>query len=153
MTTIHPKIRHVKKEDLTELVILCKEHAQYEKTEYNTLHKEQLLEECLFNDTPSLLCLVVEADKKLIGYTTYMSQFSTWEAAYYIYMDCLFLKEGWRGFGLGEKLIEEIKIEGKRLGCSLIQWQTPAFNTRAIKFYNRIGASSKTKERFFLTIN
>ena len=153
MTTILPKIRHVKKEDLTELVILCKEHAQYEKTEYNTLHKEQLLEECIFNDTPSLLCLVVEADKKLIGYTTYMTQFSTWEAAYYIYMDCLFLKEGWRGFGLGEKLIEEIKIEGKRLGCSLIQWQTPAFNTRAIKFYNRIGASSKTKERFFLTIN
>ena len=152
MTTYQPNIRFAKKEDLNELVNLCEEHAQYEKVEYSSLNKKQLLEESIFSEIPSLFCLVVEVDKKLIGYATYMKQFSTWDAAYYIYMDCLFLKEGWRGFGLGEKLIEQIKIEGKGLECSLIQWQTPNFNTRAIKFYNRIGATSKTKERFFLTI-
>ena len=43
--------------------------------------------------------------------------------------------------------------EAQKLECVLIQWQTPDFNKRAMKFYNRIGAKSKNKERFFLTID
>ena len=67
-------------------------------------------------------------------------------------MDCLFIKEFVRGYGLGEKLVNKIKQEGKKLRCDLIQWQTPDFNIRAMKFYRRIGAVSKSKERFFLPI-
>ena len=36
--------------------------------------------------------------------------------------------------------------------CSHIQWQTPEFNKRAIKFYDRIGAQSKSKMRYFLDV-
>ena len=67
-------------------------------------------------------------------------------------MDCLFLTEESRGYGIGEKMMNVIKLEAKKLNCSLIQWQTPNFNTRAIKFYNRIGRISKTKERYFLKV-
>ena len=81
-----------------------------------------------------------------------MKQFSTWDSDFYIYMDCLFLMEESRGFGIGEKLIAKIKQEGQNIKCNHIQWQTPDFNVRAIKFYNRTGAMSKTKKRFFLEI-
>jgi GNAT superfamily N-acetyltransferase len=81
-----------------------------------------------------------------------MKQFSTWDTDFYIYMDCLFLTEESRGYGIGEKMMNVIKLEAKKLNCSLIQWQTPNFNTRAIKFYNRIGGISKTKERYFLKV-
>ena len=74
------------------------------------------------------------------------------DADFYIYMDCLFLTEKSRSLGLGEKLINRIKQECKRLQCNHIQWQTPDFNTRAMKFYNRIGAKSKTKQRYFLEV-
>ena len=77
---------------------------------------------------------------------------SYWDAGEYIYMDCLFIKESARSLGIGEKLVRKIQKEGEALGCNLIQWQTPDFNVRAIKFYNRIGATSKSKERFFLNI-
>jgi GNAT superfamily N-acetyltransferase len=106
----------------------------------------------LFSNNPSLFCLVVEKDNQLIGYATYMKQFSTWDANHYIYMDCLFMTEESRGFGIGEKLINRIMKEAQKLECVLIQWQTPDFNKRAMKFYNRIGATQKSKERFFLTI-
>ena len=106
----------------------------------------------LFSEEPSLYCLIAEHENQLIGYATYMKQFSTWDCAYYIYMDCLFLSENARSFGIGVKLIDRIKIEGTKLACSHIQWQTPNFNIRAMKFYDRIGASSKSKERYFLTI-
>ena len=148
-----PKIRFTQKKDLPDLVNLCQLHATFEKAEYDTERKKELLEKHLFSNNPNLFCLVVEKANSLIGYATYMKQFSTWDANYYIYMDCLFMTENSRGFGIGEKLIDRIKKEAKELGCVLIQWQTPDFNKRAIKFYNRIGAKSKNKERFFLTID
>jgi GNAT superfamily N-acetyltransferase len=105
----------------------------------------------LFANAPTLYCLVVEIDAQLIGYATYMKQFSTWDSKFYVYMDCLFLNDLCRGLGIGEQLMHRIKIESVKLDCELIQWQTPDFNEGAIRFYNRIGASSKTKERFFLS--
>ena len=61
--------------------------------------------------------------------------------------------EAARGFGIGEKLVNRMKLETQKLGCDLIQWQTPDFNERAIKFYKRIGATSKSKERFYLNVH
>lgn len=145
-----PKIRFIQKTDLDELVRLCQLHAIFEKNEYNPENKRQKLREHLFSEKPSLFCLVVEHNDTIIGYATYMKQFSTWDSEFYMY--CLFLNEESRGFGIGEKLIDIIKQEAARLNCNLIQWQTPHFNLRAIKFYERIGGVSKTKERYFLKV-
>lgn len=148
-----PIIRIIKKSDLPQLVILCEKHANFEKADYNSNNKIELLENALFKEIPDMYCIVVESEKTLIGYATYMKQYSTWDACNYIYMDCLFLTDESRGFGIGEKLIDQIKKESSSLNCSLIQWQTPEFNKRAMKFYNRIGAKSKDKKRYFLEVN
>jgi GNAT superfamily N-acetyltransferase len=145
-------IRFVKKEELFELILLCEQHAEFEKSEYYRENKHKLLEQYLFAKSPSLFCLVVEYENKLIGYTTYMKQFSTWDANYYVYMDCLFLNDESRGLGIGKRLINRIKKEAINMNCSLIQWQTPEFNKRAMKFYNKTGAKSKAKKRYFLKI-
>jgi GNAT superfamily N-acetyltransferase len=145
-------IRFVEQSDMEDLIQLCRLHALYEKSEYAPKNKVQELSKHLFADIPNLYCLVVEQSEKLIGYATYMRQFSTWDSAFYIYMDCLFISDESRGLGIGEKLIREIKTEAAMLGCNLIQWQTPTFNTRAMKFYDRIGGISKTKERYFLKL-
>ncbi|MEO9510505.1 MAG: GNAT family N-acetyltransferase [Flavobacteriaceae bacterium] len=148
----YPKIRFAKKEDLDSIVRLCEQHAIFENAPYNPSDKIQKLDRYLFSNNPCVYCLVVEKGNNLIGYATYMKQFSTWDSDFYIYMDCLFMTEESRGFGIGEKLINKIKLEGVKNQCTHIQWQTPDFNKRAIKFYNRIGAESKSKERFFLKV-
>ena len=148
-----PIIRFIKPSDLEQLVVLCEKHATFEKSFYSSKNKMKLLRSALFKETPELYCLVVESHQNLIGYATYMKQYSTWDACNYIYMDCLFLKDESRGFGLGEKLIDQIKKEALNLNCSLIQWQTPDFNKRAMKFYNRLGAKSRDKKRYFLKVN
>lgn len=146
------KIRFAKPKDIHEIIDLCQEHAIYEKSDYDKENKNVQLSKDLFSKTPKLYCFVVENDEQLIGYATYMKQYATWDACEYIYMDCLFIKDIARGYGIGEKLVKRIQQEAKLLNCFLIQWQTPNFNTRAIKFYKRIGATSKSKERFFLEI-
>ena len=139
-------------DDVKGLVELCELHAIYEKSDYVSDGKEEALKQHLFGEQPALFCLVATEEEELVGYATFMKQFSTWDAGFYIYMDCLFLKKAARGFGIGEKLVDKIKEEGKKMGCNLVQWQTPDFNKRAMKFYERIGASAKSKERYFLEI-
>ncbi|MEM1328049.1 MAG: GNAT family N-acetyltransferase [Bacteroidota bacterium] len=147
-----PIIRFAEQKDLPEIIQLCALHAAYEQSDYNESGKAEALAQSLFSESPALFCLVVEEGSELIGYATYMPQYSTWDAKFYVYMDCLFMKEAARSKGIGQQLVERIQLEGVQLGCDLIQWQTPDFNHRAIKFYKRIGATAKSKERFFLAI-
>lgn len=150
--TFDYKIRFIEKKDIHQIVDLCEAHSIFEDCEYQKENKAEQLTSALFSKTPKLYCLVAETDNLLIGYATYTLQYSTWDACEYIYMDCLYLKDSARGKNIGEKLINKIKEEGKKLDCNLIQCQTPDFNIKAIKFYDRIGATSKNKKRFFLNI-
>ncbi len=150
---LNPTIRFLKADDIHELIQLCKQHAAFEKSDYNETSKVEPLLKHFCEENSNYHCIVIEENEKLIGYATYMRQFSTWDAEHYVYMDCLFIEEGSRGIGIGQKLIDFIKKEAKRLGCDIIQWQTPSFNKRAIKFYERIGGYSKSKERYFLEID
>ncbi|WP_350293544.1 GNAT family N-acetyltransferase [uncultured Croceitalea sp.] len=147
---INGKIRFAVPTDIPQIIELCHLHAIYERDEYKIEGKERQLSIDLFSQLPKLYCLVIEREGVLLGYATYMKQYATWDACEYIYMDCLFIREFARGLGFGEKLIDIIKLEAQQLGCAIIQWQTPDFNTRAMKFYKRIGATSKSKERYFL---
>lgn len=146
------QIRFAGKSDLNQLVDLCEAHAAYEKAVYDSSGKAIQLEKDLFAVPPKLYCLVAASDDQLLGFATYMKQYATWDACEYIYMDCLFLKADARGQNIGTLLIDRIKQEAQNLECNLIQWQTPAFNAGAIRFYKRIGATSKSKERFFLEV-
>lgn len=147
------KIRYAKPSDIHQIIDLCEAHAIYEKCEFSKENKPKQLADALFSKIPKVYCLVVESDNQLVGYAAYTIQYSTWDACEYIYMDCLYLKENARNRNIGEKLINKIQKEGKKLGCNLMQWQTPDFNIKAIKFYYRIGGISKKKERFFLQMN
>ncbi len=146
------KIRFAEKKDVPQIVDLCEQHAASEQAEYTKKNKERLLSDAIFGESPSVRCLVVVEENTIIGYATYMKQFSTWDAHFYIYLDCLFLLKETRGKGLGTAVMEKVKECAKIENCTSIQWQTPDFNTKAIKFYKKMGGVSKTKERFHMLI-
>ena len=146
------KIRNANPEDIDAIIKLCIEHALYEQVIYSPDDKAEKLAEMLFNHYPQLHCLLAESENAIIGYATFSKECSTWNADFYIHMDCLYLKEQYRGHGIGETLLNKITEFGKQIHAHHIEWQTPVFNERAIKFYNRIGASSKEKLRFTLQI-
>jgi GNAT superfamily N-acetyltransferase len=93
---------------------------------------------------------VVEAQREVVGYMTATLEYSTWEAQVYVHMDCLYLREPFRGRGLGRGMIQVLRAFAAERNCRLIQWQTPVENADGIAFYERIGARSKAKRRYFL---
>ena len=146
-------IRFAAPRDLSDLIELCKAHALFEKSNYDEKGKALSLEKHLFNPSPTLFCLVIESEERVVGYCTYMKQFSTWDCDFYLYMDCLYLKEDFRNIGIGTRLMERIQEEAVKMGIQFLQWQTPNFNKDAIQFYNKIGAQSAEKERFVLRVD
>ena len=144
-------IRPAEPADIQEIIKLCAEHAEYEKANYSLEGKAEKLSAFLFAaPQPRLFCLIAETLHGIVGYATYMQEFSTWDAGLFIHLDCLFVRPEARSAGLGEKLIRAIVEHARELGCEQIQWQTPEWNERAIKFYHRIGATSKPKLRMYL---
>ncbi|HAA13894.1 MAG TPA: N-acetyltransferase [Cytophagales bacterium] len=144
------QIRPYQEQDIDQLIELCATHAAYEQSDYSEEGKREALQETLVSPQAELRCLVVAVGPELVGYATFVRQYSTWDAAYYLYMDCLFLKEAWRGYGIGKKLLDRIKQIATEEGYFQVQWQTPVTNSQAIKFYKREGAMAKDKVRFFL---
>lgn len=84
----------------------------------------------------------------VIGYVTFSLEFSTWHAAEYGHLDCLFLKEGYRNAGIGGVLAQTVAAAAAQLGCEFIEWQTPSWNAAAMRFYDRLGAIKSAKTRY-----
>lgn len=148
-----PVVRRARVGDLADVVALIAEHAVYEKAEPPAPGLEERLRILLFGSPePRLRCLVAELDGTVVGYATCSAEVSTWDGAEYLHMDCLFLRDGHRGLGIGESLMTAVRDEARALGLGQVQWQTPAWNDGAIRFYGRIGATSKDKRRFFLPV-
>lgn len=152
MENLKYQIRTCRPADIDDLMVLIEKHAEYEKAAYNATGKKEKLTAALFDDKAHLHCIVAEVNDQVIGYATYTFDFSTWDAGWFIYLDCLYIEEAYRSYGIGQVLIDKVKEIGKNRNCINMQWQTPDFNVRAIKFYNRIGGIGKNKVRFTLDL-
>lgn len=146
------RVRHARPEDLPRVVELITEHAAYEKAAPPAPGLEDRLAGLLFGtEPPRLRCLVAALpDGTLAGYASCAPELSTWDGTEYLHMDCLYLTETSRGHGLGPLLMAAVRAEASRLGLAEIQWQTPAWNESAIRFYGRLGATSREKHRYSL---
>jgi GNAT superfamily N-acetyltransferase len=149
------RVRRAERSDLPRVAELAAQHAEYERAAPPVPDLAKRLSALLF-DTPAprLCCLVAEApDGEVVGYATCAPELSTWEGREYLYLDCLFLAPGHRGLGLGALLMEAVAERARGLGLPEVQWQTPAWNDGAIRFYARLGALGTDKRRFSLRVD
>jgi GNAT superfamily N-acetyltransferase len=144
-------IRDFRDTDIGPLVVLCAKHAAHEQSAYDSTDKETLLKNALLTDDPPLHCWIVVVKDELAGYATFTFDFSTWDARYYLHLDCIYLEEKFRGFGIGDEILKRLVDVARNGNCVNLQWQTPVFNARAVRFYERIGAKALDKKRFFIS--
>lgn len=145
-------VRPVARSEVAELVIMCAEHARYERSEYEAVGTAENLQRSIFDNPARLKAWVAQAQGKLIGYATATSEYSTWSAREFVHMDCLFVREAFRGAGVGCALLTQVLRYAGEHGFAQVQWQTPVWNEEAQRFYRREGASAMPKMRFVLTV-
>jgi GNAT superfamily N-acetyltransferase len=141
---IHP----VRPAEIEVVLRFCAEHAAYEGADFSLEECRRGLVRSIFEGPHRLWCLVAEVDAAVAGYATCTEDFSTWRAAEYIHMDCLYLAPAYRNAGLGKEIMSVIARHADTRGCRAIEWQTPAWNANAIRFYQKLGAIGSDKVRF-----
>jgi ribosomal protein S18 acetylase RimI-like enzyme len=146
------RVRRARVADLPRVAQLAAEHAAYERAAPPPTDLARRLEALLFGtEAPRLRCFVAELnEEEIIGYASCAPEVSTWDGAEYLHMDCLFLRDGHRGLKVGPLLMEAVVAEARALGLGQVQWQTPPWNTDAIRFYDRMGVQVKEKLRYYL---
>jgi GNAT superfamily N-acetyltransferase len=153
MISMNVRIRSVVPEDLPELLSLCVEHAAFEQSPCVPQDHSNAFERALFGVPPRVHIWLAEIDGVAAGYASAAFEFSTWMAAEYLHLDCLYLREHARNRGVGEMLIEAVGGFALSQGCRAMQWQTPDWNADAARFYRRMGANEVMKRRFSLDLS
>lgn len=133
-------IRKGQKEDMPAVLDLIKELATFEK-EPNAVvvTVDELIKEG-FGDTPLFKTFVAEVDGEIIGTALFYYRFSTWKGKT-IHLEDLIVKQEKRGTGAGSALYKEVIKFAKQDGVRRVEWVVLNWNTHAINFYERSGAT------------
>lgn len=133
-------IRRSEPSDVPQMLALVKELALFEKAldeVYNT--EEKMLADGFGDDAIFHAFVAEETDtKQIVGMALYYTAYSTWKGKIY-FLDDIVVKEDYRKFGIGRKLINEMITEAYEKGIPQIRWQVLDWNTNAIKFYESLG--------------
>ncbi|MBN8735384.1 MAG: GNAT family N-acetyltransferase [Xanthomonadales bacterium] len=144
------RVRPAALDDVDGLVELCREHARYERAEFDPCGAVDRLRDAIFSRPVRLHAWVAASGDGLTGYATATAEFSTWDAREYLHMDCLFVREGRRNAGVGAALMAAVVAHARKYRLAEIQWQTPIWNEGAARFYRRKGTVEHIKRRYFL---
>lgn len=135
-------IREIKADDFTGLITLFTEFATFEKTPEkmtNTVDR-MTVEQAFFNGFVAL-----NDSEEIVGYVTHFFAYYTWIGKS-LYMDDLYVKEEFRGHGIGTELINKVIEYAKTTNCQKVKWQVSEWNKPAIEFYKSLGASIDSVE-------
>lgn len=156
MATNGATLRHATRDDVSTILSLIQELANYEKATSSVEATEASLLETLCHADPSdptnfsngfaKTLLLTDPDGTIAGMALYFYNYSTWTGVPGIYLEDLFVKEAYRKKGYGKALLqalakEVLKVGGKRLEWSCLDWNEPS-----LQFYQSevIGAKKKT---------
>lgn len=144
------QVRPAQVGDAQALATLCRAHAAFEELPYQADGHASRLAQALEN--AQLHAWVAERNGNIVGYASATLDFSTLCARTFVHLDCLYLDPEARNRALGSALMAAVAEFGRRQGCCDMQWQTPAWNEGALRFYDRSGARRLVKQRYTLPL-
>ncbi|HEX8832419.1 MAG TPA: GNAT family N-acetyltransferase [Longimicrobium sp.] len=85
----------------------------------------------------------------VVGYTAVTVCYSLEFAGRYALVDELYVREGWRGRGIGARALELAAEACRELGVAAVRLEVDTWNTRAMALYQRLGFS--LQERYMMS--
>ncbi|MDJ0709207.1 MAG: GNAT family N-acetyltransferase [Woeseiaceae bacterium] len=141
-------IRRATAADASAVVELIKALAAHHgSTEFVRTDEDALLA-AGFGEASDVGALVAEVDGAVAGFLSYTIRYSIWSGAHFMQIDDVFVRDEYRGDGLGATLMRESQRTCQELGLSQIKWEVEPDNVAAIRFYERLGATGYDKRLF-----
>jgi GNAT superfamily N-acetyltransferase len=133
-------IREAVEADVPLIADLIRELADYERLLHEVRLTEEGLRDALFGERRYAEVVIAEVDGAPAGFALYFHNFSTFLGRPGIYLEDLFVRQAYRGAGIGTALLRHLaRLAGER-DCGRLEWAVLDWNTRAIDFYLGLGA-------------
>ncbi|MDO5505102.1 MAG: GNAT family N-acetyltransferase [Pseudoxanthomonas suwonensis] len=129
--------------DVPLILAFIRELAEYEHAPDEVVATEALLRDRLFGEQPAAEVLIAEADGLPAGFALFFHTFSTWKARRGLWLEDLFVRPQFRGAGVGLALMRQLAHIAVQRDCARFEWSVLDWNTPAIAFYRRLGATGQ----------
>ena len=130
------KIRKGEKSDLSDVLNLIKELADFENAKDQVTITLEDLKRDGFGEHPFYWFLVAEQKNKIVGLSFYWIRYSTWKGKF-LFLEDFVIKKEYKRQGIGSKLFEETIKVCEELNLNGMTWQVLDWNTPAINFYKK----------------
>ena len=131
-------LRPARPDDLDEICNLIDELAAYEQLEDEVVYRREQVHQQLFGLEPAAHVLMAETEGGAVaGMALWYRTFSTFLGASGIWLEDLFVRPEHRGRGYGLAMLQHLRAltEGR------VEWAVLDWNSPAIEFYRKLGAS------------
>jgi len=135
------KIRRAQADDGAAILALIQALADFEKLPAPDEDAQQCLLADAFGEHPRFEIFVADCAGKVAGYAFIFETYSTFLARPTLYLEDLFVLPDYRQQQVGHLLFRFCAKEAVRRGCGRMEWTVLDWNTKAIQFYQRHGAS------------
>jgi GNAT superfamily N-acetyltransferase len=124
--------------DVPLLLRFFREFAEYERQPGAVVIEEETLVRDGFGARPKFRSLIAEWDGQAIGYALFFDIYSSFKGSG-IFLEDLFVRETFRGRGIGRALLSHLARIARQEGSYGIRWEVFGWNESAIKFYKSLG--------------
>lgn len=133
-------LRKAERKDCIRIMELVRELALFEKAPEQVTVTQEHFEESGFGDNPVWWGYVAEHEGNIVAAAIYYIRYSTWKGQR-MYLEDIIVNEAYRGKGIGTMLFEKLIEEAKEKKFTGMMWQALDWNTPALDFYKKFGAS------------
>lgn len=132
-------VRPATLDDVPLLKNLIYELAEYERETASVQITEHDLARDGFGPEPKFRAVIADLDRRPAGYALFFGFYSTWTGSG-IFLEDLFVRESFRGRGVGKMLLRQVARIARQEGCRSIRLDVLDWNESAIRFYKSLGA-------------
>ena len=133
------RIRRGRRSDSRQFLELLRSLAEFERLTPPSEAAEQRILNDVFVRKRVHLFVASEGDA-LVGYAIYFYSYSSFLARPSLYLEDLFVREDRRKRGVGLALFRRCVDEAIAKGCGRMEWSVLAWNEKALRFYESLGA-------------
>jgi GNAT superfamily N-acetyltransferase len=133
-------IRFATPSDAVTILGFIRALAEYERDPGAVEATVEQLRGQMESDDPPFECLVAEYDAEAVGFALFFRNYSTWSGRAGLYLEDIFVREAYRGRGVGGALIRRLAQIAEQRGWRGMDWAVLNWNTPAQSFYREFGA-------------
>lgn len=135
------ELRFAESSDVSLVLSLIRELAEYEKLLHEVVATEEILGETLFGSRRVAEVILGFYEQKPVSFAIFFHNYSTFLGRPGLYLEDLFVKPEMRGKGFGKVMLSYLAKLAKERGCGRFEWWVLDWNEPALGFYKKLGAA------------